>query len=340
MTNLLDHRELLFQPMADAMSEILVLLDDQLRVTFVNDSAKQILGLSDISYQGKDFFSELDVWKHYADRKRTKVHDVLESGVPIKGITRATQDGRILAINIVPVRISNATDGVLITGEDVTHLMAMEQELDLAFALTLPNSKVEYRLKSIPEYRDRFDPKTKQITITGIVKDGGYRHVVNCLKLFSQLTAQGVTRLIGIEKDDLVQAFVYHDLGKSQPDLHVGDVVDPKVVFEEGKLHADRSADMAQFNYGQKQDVVDVIRYHHHGEQELPSTFARRLLPMLRLFQIVDGTSAAMTRGGVDVSFAVHDCTVTIREVNHRPIYNGTRLVNLYTGERQWFPSV
>lgn len=338
MESILENHGLLFQPIVDAMSEILVILDSQLRITFLNESAKKILQLSDDLYMGKHFFRDLNVWSRYRDLNRTKVHEVLETGNAIKGITRSTQEGRLLSINIVPIRISESLCGVLITAEDVTHLMAMEQELDMAFALTLPNSKVEYRLKSIPEYRDRYDPVTKQITVRGIVEDGGYRHVVNCLKLFSQLTVKGVTRLIGIDKDELVQAFVYHDLGKSQPVLQIGDMVDPKVAFEDGKLHADRSADMARYNYGQSEDVSDIIRYHHHGEKELPSSFPRRLLPMLRLFQIVDGTSAAITRGGVDVQFDVHDCTVEIREVNHRPEYNGTRLVNLYTGHRQWFP--
>jgi len=174
----------------------------------------------------------------------------------------------------------------LITGEDVTALFAIEQELDMAFALTLPNSKVKYRLKSIPEYRDVYDPNTKLITVKGIVEDGGYRHVVNCLKLFSQLAEKGITQLIGIDKDALVQVFIFHDLGKSQPELQVADIVDPKIAFENGKLHAERSADMAKHHYQQRADIVNIIRYHHHEEKELPDTFPRHLLPMFRYFKL------------------------------------------------------
>lgn len=89
-------------------------------------------------------------------------------------------------------------------------------------------------------------------------------------------------------------------MGKSQPVLRIGDVVGPKIAFEEGRLHAERSADIAKYSYVQKEEIVEIIRYHHHGEKDLPVSFPRCLLPMFRLFQIIDGTSAAITRGGVD----------------------------------------
>jgi len=336
---LLDYRHLLLEPIAEAMDGALVLLGPALEVVFMNHSARQILGLKNELCIGRPFFEHFHSWTLPEDTQNTVLHAVLRSGQPQRHLSRMTPDGRSLSVNIVPIQVGDALPGVLITAEDVTHLMDLEQELDLAFALTLPNSKVEYRLKSVPEYKDHFDSATGTIVVTGVIEDGGYRHVVNCLKLFSQLTAHGVTRLIGIEKDDLVQVFVYHDLGKSQPPLRIGDVVDPKVAFEQGKLHADRSADIAKHLYGQKDEIVEIIRYHHHSEAELPDSFPKRLLPMFRLFQIIDGTSAAITRGGVDVDFKVVDCTVEVCEVNHRPAYNGTRRINLYTGEREWIPS-
>jgi hypothetical protein len=79
---------------------------------------------------------------------------------------------------------------------------------------------------------------------------------------------------------------------------------------------------------------VEIIRYHHHGENELPETFPWRLLPMFRLFQLVDGLSAAITRGGVEVNFAVQECLITVTEKNLRPQYNGTWQIDLYTGKR------
>lgn len=320
------------------MEEVLVLIDTELHVTYMNKAAKEAIGIEEEDYIGRHFFDELEYWVIHGDRNHTIVHEVLQSRMPQKGLIRQTEDGRTLSVNVVPVSVGSKLRGVLITGEDVTHLVAMEQELDMAFALTLPNSKVEHRLKLIPEFRDEYDRKTKRITVKGIVVDGGYRHVVNCLKLFSQLTAKGVTQLIGIDKDALVQAFVFHDLGKSQPDLHIGDIVDPKVAFENGKLHAERSADIAKYHYQLDDNVVSIIRYHHHGEDELPDDFPHYLLPMFRVFQIIDGSSAAITRGGVEITFEVKDCVIQVHEINHRPQYHGTRQINLYTGHSQWLP--
>jgi len=339
MGQLLEHQEILFDSVSNAMEEALILIDSSLLVTYMNESAKRLLRISGEAYVGRHFFDDLSVWVTYGDRDHTKVHEVLRSEKPQKGLIRNTTDGRQLSINIVPLHVGKSIVGVMITGEDISHVSAMQQELDMAFALTLPNSKVEYRLKSIPEYQDVYDPASKLISITGVIGDGGYRHLVNCLKLFSLLVAKDVTRLIGIDKDDLVHVLVYHDLGKSQPVLQIGDVVDPKIAFEDGKLHAERSADMAKYHYSQKDEIVQIIRYHHHSEKDLPESFPRHLLPMFRLFQIIDGTSAAITRGGVDVFFDVRDCVVEIKEVNHRPQYNGTRYVDLYTGQHQWIPA-
>jgi hypothetical protein len=151
--------------------------------------------------------------------------------------------------------------------------------------------------------------------------------------LFSLLHAQGITKVIGIDKDMLVQAFVFHDLGKSQPVLTIGEIYDPKDAFEDGKLHAFRGAEIAKYHYNQHEDIVEIIRCHHNREDELPETFPSRLLPMFRLFQLVDGLSAAITRGGVQVDFIVRDCEIQVTEENHRPQYNGTRLIDLYTGK-------
>ncbi|WAH38568.1 PAS domain-containing protein [Alicyclobacillus dauci] len=337
MESLLEQRNLLFDSVADSMEELLILVDSECNVMYFNRAAKEALGLTE-GCIGRHVFDELKIWIVNDDRNHTIIHEVLKTRMAQKGLRRQTIDGRELLINIVPMSTASTRRGVLITAQNISHVIAMEQELDMAFALTLPNSKVEYRLKSIPEYQDLYDTDTKFITITGVIADGGHRHVVNCLKIFSVLVAKGVTRLIGIDKDSLVQAFIFHDLGKSQPVLQTGDKVDPKIVFENGKLHAARGADIAKYYYQQKDDIVTIIRYHHHGESELPNDFPQHLLPMFRLFQIVDGLSAAVTRGGVNVSLDVHDCVITIQEVNRRPQYNGTRHINLYTGQSEWIP--
>lgn len=318
---------------ASSMEEALVMVDNDLIVSFINEAAKRMLGNETAEYKGKNVYNIIP-GPPRTDANKTILEEVIETGISKRGILRTTADGNHFSLNFTPVVLDGEQIGAVITAQDVTPFVSLEHELDLAFALTLPNSKVEHRLKSIVEYRDRYDVETKHITITGIVENGGYRHVINCLKLFSSLAKAGVTELIGIEKDLLVQAFVFHDLGKSQPVLSIGDVVNPKEVFEDSKLHAQRSAEIALNFYSLGDDIVEIIRYHHHGEHELPSSFPWRLLPMFRLFQLIDGLSAAVTRGGVSARFAVHDCTVEVTEINERPQYNGTWHINLYTGAR------
>jgi hypothetical protein len=325
-------KENLLNYIVDSMDEALVVVDDDLCVRFLNESAVRILNLKGVDYAGRHIFEDLKLWK--VPEGKSKVREVLDTGIAQRGIIRKAKDDRTISINIIPLMNQGKRTGALITGTDITDTIEIQHELDMAFALTLPNSKVEYKLKSTVEYQDAYDPDTRLITITGIIPDGGYRHVVNCLKILANLHELGITQLIGIDKDQLVKALIFHDLGKVQPLLKIGDVVDPKEVFENGKLHAYRGADISKHFYNLPDDVVEIIRYHHHGENELSESFTWKLRPMFRLFQLIDGLSAAITRGGVKVQFAVKDSVITVTEENHRPHYNGTWRVDLYTGKR------
>jgi len=334
MENLLLSKEKLLNTIVNSMGESIVLLDHHLNVCYMNKSAEKLFHLEGTHYEGKHFFEDLEAWDIPLENVKSLPEEVFETGISHSGVIRNTNTGKRLSVNATPLDDHGQKKGVLLSIQDVTVIMEKERELDLAFALTLPNSKVEYKLKSTVEYQDTYDPQTHLVTITGVIQNGLYRHVVNCLRLLSNLHRQGITKIIGIDKDQLVQAFIFHDLGKSQPVLSIGDVVDPKEVFEDGKLHAYRGAEIAKNFYHQHEDVVEIIRYHHHSEKELPETFPWRLLPMFRLFQLVDGLSAAITRGGVNVSFDVQECLITVTEKNHRPQYNGTWQIDLYTGNR------
>lgn len=317
-----------------SMDETLILIDQELKIQYINPSGERLFGLEEVEYEGKHIYNEAKFVQLPIDYNNKVLEEVLKTGEARKNVLRKTFTNRILSMNAVPLVEEGVKKGVLVTGKDVTDIVDIQNEIDMAFALTLPNTRVEYKLKNTVEYNDIYDPETKMITITGIILDGGYRHVVNCLKLLSNLYQQGIAKIIGIDKDQLVQAFIFHDLGKSQPILSIGDVVDPKKVFEDSKLHACRGAEIAKQFYSVHQDIVDIIYYHHHGEHELPDTFPWRLRPMHRLFQVVDGLSASITRGGGKVDFTVHDCTLTITEINHRPQYNGTWQIDLFTGKR------
>jgi hypothetical protein len=130
----------------------------------------------------------------------------------------------------------------------------------------------------------------------------------------------------------LVQALIFHDIGKSQPVLNVGQVVDPRKVFEPSELHALRSADIVESYYEKSQDVIQLIRYHHHKDEDLPEDFPTYLLPMLRLIRIIDGLSAGLTRRNARIGFRANGSRLTILENNGHPDYNRTVEVDLYTG--------
>ncbi|MCL6594398.1 MAG: PAS domain-containing protein, partial [Alicyclobacillus sp.] len=226
----------LLEHVLNSMDELLIVLDPALHVTYMNRAARELLNLRDDSYMGRHFFDDLRPLMAPRNNRPTIIEEVLASGIPQRGIRRRLASNRLVSMNIVPLLENGRKRGVLLTGQDITDLVHMEEELDLAFALTLPNSKVEHKLKTTPEFADRYDPVTGKITILSVIEDGGYRHVINALRIFAALRAQGVTEIIGIEKDLLVQALIFHDLGKSQPNLRPGDVVHPREVLEESKL--------------------------------------------------------------------------------------------------------
>ncbi|OMP68755.1 HD domain-containing protein [Domibacillus epiphyticus] len=326
-------KENFFRDVLGSIDESLVLLDCEMRIMYMNSAAERALELESTSYIGKNF-KDLDFGEYVPKIRGRLIEGVLESGKSQKGVVKKTITNKVISVNAVPIYKDNVIKGIVITGKDVTELVTIRDELDLAFALTLPDDRVKHKLKNTVEYIDQYDPESKMITITDIIPDGGYRHVVNCLKLLSSLCEEGVTQIIGINKEHLIQAIIFHDLCKVQPVLSIGDVVDPKKLFEDGKLHAFRGAEMAKKFYSLHEDVVEIIRYHHHAENELPDTFPWYLKPMFRLFCLIDGLSASITRGGGEVEFKVHHSTITVTERNNRPQYNGTWEIEIISGER------
>lgn len=233
-------------------------------------------------------------------------------------------------------------EGFLVLFTDVTAeyrlmelLRGARKEAEMALAVMLPDLRLTHRLQSIVEYRDEYDPSTGKIRITGRITEGVYRHVINILKLVADAFLQGLMDLPGIEKNVLVTAATFHDLAKVQPELEIGDVVDPREVFEPGYKHAFRGAALAEGVYGLNRDTVLLIKYHHHEESELPAEFPEYLLPMYRLFRLLDGLSAGITRRGASVRIKVEGTKVFVEERNPVPKYDGTFTLDLYTGEQK-----
>ncbi|MEW6308441.1 MAG: CBS domain-containing protein [Bacillota bacterium] len=317
-----------------SLHEGLVVVDRNLIIREYNGAAERLAGMKAVDRIGKR--------AEFVSTARSPVLEVMETGEAQYGVESLLQDGRTFLANYVPILEDGEVAGVIQTFSDITdqkrlqrQVVQTKEELDKAFALTLPNSRVELKLKTTPEYRDDYEVETGRIRITEVLPDGNYLHVVNALKVAADLNEKGVFNLIGLNKDDLVQAIIFHDLGKSQPTLEIGAVVDPKKVFEDGRLHAARSADIAQHFYHKGPDVTWLIRYHHHLESQLPDEFPTCLLPMFRLFQVIDGLSACLTRRNGLIELTRDGTRITISERNNHPDYNRRWEINLLTGERR-----
>jgi len=214
----------------------------------------------------------------------------------------------------------------------VKRLENAREEAETALAIMLPDHRIETRLKSIVEYMDEYDEKTGKIKITGVIKDGVYKHVINILKLIADAFKQGLMRLPGMDKNTIVSAAVLHDIGKVQPTLEVGDVVNPREVFEQGYLHAFRGASIARGMYNINDNVYYLIKYHHHEEKELPKDFPDYLLPMYRFFRLIDGLSAGITRRGSSVKMRINGSRIYVEEKSNFPLYNQRIEIDLYSG--------
>lgn len=325
----------------DLLQVGVIIFDQTLTIRYVNNAYTAMLGLTDqeiIGYNIEDIFIDYFVISLKEFRRTSPIYSVIKRGTPVLGVERKNPAGRVYLAHYIPINhelfMINATD---ITYQKLLEekILASHNEIDLAFSLTLPNSKVEKKMRSTPEYIDTYDQQTGMITIEEIIPDGCYKHVVNALKVLADLNKLGALQTIGIDKDILVKAIIFHDIGKVQPVLKKGDVVNPLETFEQSQIHAERSSDLGKCFYGLSEEICTIIRYHHHTEQELPEDFPKGLLPMYRLLRLIDGLSAAITRRKAQISLEVSGDNIIVEENNPHPRYNGRRIVSLLSG-REW----
>ncbi len=315
-----------------SLHEGLIVIDRDLIVREYNPAAERLTGYQASARVGKR--------AEVVSREQSPLFQVLATGEARFGVETELLDGRVFLANYVPLYSGSRIEGVIETFTDITgqrqlqkQLARAKAELDQAFALTLPNSRVEYKLKHTPEYRDDPHPASGRIRITEVIPDGCYQHVVNSMKVAADLNQAGAMNVLGVNKDTLVQTIIFHDLGKSQPVLQVGDWVKPHEVFEAGPKHAARSAAIAERFYGKPPEVTNLIRHHHHEEEQLPPEFPEHLLPMFRVFRLIDGLSAALTRRHATYDLRVDLDVVTVNEHNVHPLYDKEWSLNLLTGQ-------
>lgn len=218
-------------------------LRTNLEVMFVNDEAKRLLSFFPVSLYGE-----------IPDMLYERLESAVQAGEVEEG---KTQNFVIQSPKGMCVRVcaQGWADTIVLTLEDVTEFewakaeeRAMREEIDRAFSFSLLEPSVAKKLSCTAEYRDE-PAGAGLIKITGVIPDGGYRHVINMLKLAADLGALGLFEFPGMSRDVVTKAAIYHDLCKTQPFLRVGDVVDPKEVFPLGKMHAELGADMARGYY-------------------------------------------------------------------------------------------
>lgn len=151
---------------------------------------------------------------------------ISENPIEVEEIRKMINDnrGKILTTKAgtyyrMSTNILGETNDFLVTFTDITaeynmmqKLRSSQNEVETAFSIMLPDQRIETRLKSIPEYMDEYDETTGMVKITGIIRNGGFRHVVNMLKLIADAFRQGLMELPGMDKNALVQAAVLPSL--------------------------------------------------------------------------------------------------------------------------------
>ena len=321
----------------------LLIVDGHCMVRELNSTGGAILGVDPADVINRPFEEvAVYIFAHMEDYLRQGLVPTVMTSDAMNGEQEVViQNGRHVHFSLGVIREKSKVVAIIMTFNDVTKLRAAEiraqeeaRETEMAFGLALPNSKVEAKLKASPEYQDIYDPQTRTARVTAVIPDGTYRHVINGLRLMAELKQIGVFQLVGVDKDTLVQAFIYHDLGKDQPLLHVGQTFVPQDTFEPGCLHAARSAEWAVKEYGVSEEVAWLTRYHHTAAVDLPSTFPMALMPMWRLFKLVDGLSAGITRRLARVApITLTGTVLTIREINPDARYDRSYQLPIYSGE-------
>jgi len=140
----------------------------------------------------------------------------------------------------------------------------------------------------------------------------------------------------------VIETALFHDISKKQPTLSVGQKVFTKDVFEDGKMHAERSAEKALKKYNITKDVYYYILYHHHSESELhfKKYNNKNWLITYRLFKIIDGLSAAITRSKACIQIGFDSYGLFVAESNPNINYNGIWYHNLHTGQKIKFANL
>lgn len=216
------------------------------------------------------------------------------------------------------------------------HNILLEKLAQLSFDLDITSIlSIIDDLRDSPEFMDYYDQQTGMILITEVIEKGTFDHIINCLDIIYKLKQLNIFKKFDILEKKLIETTLFHDISKNQPVLSVGQKVFANEVFEDGTIHAEKSAKKAFEKYNISTDTYYTILYHHHEEKELPlnkHTANENWLITYRLFRIIDGLSAALTRSKASIHIGFDSYGIFIDESTSNINYNGTWYHNLYTG--------
>ena len=186
-------------------------------IAFSTSKAIELLGLA-----GKD---ELDLLSKAVPHIWRRLSEAISEGRIAKeaefSFTEMGPGGRTLRIWAQ----SGDGEGIVLTVEDITESewtrseeRTMREEIDRAFSFSLLEPSVARKLRCTPEYQDEV-VAPGLIRIKGVIPDGGYRHVINILKLAADLDALEAFEFPGLSRNVIARVAIYHDLAKTQPVL-------------------------------------------------------------------------------------------------------------------------
>lgn len=186
-------------------------------------------------------------------------------------------------------------------------------------------------IDNIVEYKDTYNPETKKITITDVLYNGNTMHIYCILNFIEEI--KDLIYDFKIDVDLLEALALLHDIGKIQPILKVGDVVDTSI-FEIGEKHAYRGESLCE-QYTNNECVKKLVKYHH-SKEDLWEDFNEYEKIHLRLFKLLDGLSAATTRkdSSIELSYTGNGEIIVI-EHSHDNRYNGKFKMDFFKSEEK-----
>ncbi|MQA62913.1 MAG: GHKL domain-containing protein [Actinophytocola sp.] len=181
ITGLVEHRE----AMLHGIKEGVIGLDQQQRVTLVNDKAKELLSLPD-DVVGRSV-RELDL--------NDRVVDVL-TGTATGSDQIVLRRGKVLIMNRMPIRLNEQVPGSVVTLRDRTELVELRDQLDAN------RNTTETLRAQAHEFSNRLH------TIAGLIELGEYDEVSNYVDRVSASRDQWQAEVIGKVDDSAVAALL------------------------------------------------------------------------------------------------------------------------------------